>query len=134
MTLKLTKLTIGEEKNPLPVVITPPIPTVIIEPPKDLIKIEPRTPTPFVTVQKKKEVIISDGKDGADHTNLRHGRQVHEGTDYSTFLQSPPMLYTRDGHNLWLGDMYRGSSAFLICNGPSFGKILKTEYDFKGAK
>lgn len=34
-------------------------------------------------------------------------------------MQSPPMLFTRDGHGLYLGDMYRGASAFLVCSGPS---------------
>ncbi len=29
------------------------------------------------------------------------------------------MLFTRDGHNVFLGDIYRGSTAFLICGGPS---------------
>jgi len=29
------------------------------------------------------------------------------------------MLFTRDGHNAFLGDMYRGVPAFLICSGPS---------------
>ncbi len=29
------------------------------------------------------------------------------------------MLFTRDGHNLFLGDMYRGAAAFLVCGGPS---------------
>ncbi len=34
-------------------------------------------------------------------------------------LQPPPMLFSRDGHNLFLGDMYRGHAAFLLCSGPS---------------
>jgi hypothetical protein len=29
------------------------------------------------------------------------------------------MLFTRDGHNVFLGDLFRGHSAFLICGGPS---------------
>ena len=29
------------------------------------------------------------------------------------------MLFTRDGHNVFLGDMLRGCTAFLICAGPS---------------
>ena len=32
------------------------------------------------------------------------------------------MLFTRDGHNVFLGDMYRGRSAFLICSGPSLAQ------------
>jgi hypothetical protein len=29
------------------------------------------------------------------------------------------MLFTRDGHNVFLGDMLRGGHAFLVCSGPS---------------
>ncbi|MBN8627382.1 MAG: hypothetical protein J0M17_18040 [Planctomycetes bacterium] len=35
------------------------------------------------------------------------------------YLQPPPMLFTRDGHNVFLGDSYRGHTAFLVCSGPS---------------
>lgn len=56
-----------------------------------------------------------------DDNQFRWGRDRVEGYDLGyTFLQPPPMLYTEDGHPLWLGDTYRGRSAFLICNGPSF--------------
>ena len=33
------------------------------------------------------------------------------------------MLFTQDHHPLWLGDMYRGRSAFLIAGGPSFAAL-----------
>jgi hypothetical protein len=36
-----------------------------------------------------------------------------------TCVQSPPLLFTPDGHNAFLGDMYRGRAAFLLCGGPS---------------
>jgi hypothetical protein len=36
-----------------------------------------------------------------------------------TRVQSPPLLFTPDGHNAFLGDMYRGRAAFLLCGGPS---------------
>lgn len=39
-------------------------------------------------------------------------------------MQQPsPMFFTRDGHPLWLGDFYRGRSAFLIGGGPSFAAL-----------
>lgn len=39
------------------------------------------------------------------------------------FQQPPPLLFTQDHHPVWLGDLYRGRSAFLICGGPSFAKL-----------
>ena len=126
MALNLKKLTDGELKKPANIFSNPE------EPAKDLVKIESPVVVPKLDIERKKEVIVSETKDKADHISLRHGRKVHEGTDYSMFLQSPPMLYSRDGHNLWMGDTYRGGTAFLICNGPSFGKILTSEFEFKG--
>lgn len=58
-------------------------------------------------------------RDVADHQRLRHAREQHQGFPVGMFLQTPPMLFTRDGHNVFLGDMYRGQSAFLVCGGPS---------------
>jgi len=40
-----------------------------------------------------------------------------------SFLQPAPLLFTRDHHPLWLGDLYRGRSAFLIAGGPSFATL-----------
>lgn len=54
-----------------------------------------------------------------DWERLRHARQRHAGFAVGRYLQPPPMLFTRDGHNLFLGDMYRGQAAFLIGGGPS---------------
>lgn len=59
-----------------------------------------------------------------DTSFQKHGRNEHEGHVISEFLQSPPMIFSRDGHNIWFGDMYRGKSAFLVLSGPSFQKIL----------
>lgn len=59
------------------------------------------------------------GRDANDHRHLRHGRDRHDGFPISRSLQPPPMLFTRDGHNVFLGDLYRGASAFLVCAGPS---------------
>lgn len=58
-------------------------------------------------------------RDSADDARLRHARDQHLGFPVGRYLQPPPMLFTRDGHNVFLGDMYRGSSAFLLCSGPS---------------
>jgi hypothetical protein len=64
-------------------------------------------------------------RDTNDLHELRHGRKVHEGHLIGQYLQSPPMFFSRDGHPLWCGDMYRGRSAFLILGGPSFSLINK---------
>lgn len=60
-----------------------------------------------------------------DHSRLRHNRSRYEGFQIGCYMQSPPMLFTRDGHNVFLGDMYRGASAFLILGGPSFLNVDK---------
>jgi len=54
-----------------------------------------------------------------DWARLRHARARHEGFAVGRYLQPAPMIFTRDGHNVFLGDMYRGRSAFLIAGGPS---------------
>ena len=58
-------------------------------------------------------------RDDGDHAHLRHGRDRLLGTPLGRYLQPAPLLFTRDGHNVFLGDMYRGASAFLLCGGPS---------------
>lgn len=58
-------------------------------------------------------------RDKHDFERLRHARERSVGFAVGQYLQPPPMLFTRDGHNVFLGDMYRGHSAFLICGGPS---------------
>lgn len=65
--------------------------------------------------------------DTNDLRGLRHGRHRHEGFDVGQYINPAPMLFTRDGHNLWLADLYRGNSAFLILGGPSFGKLVNSE-------
>ncbi|NUQ65976.1 MAG: hypothetical protein HUU20_26240 [Pirellulales bacterium] len=59
------------------------------------------------------------GEHGDDQRRLRHAREHHVGFAVGRYLQPPPMLFTRDGHNVFLGDMYRGAAAFLIAGGPS---------------
>lgn len=73
-----------------------------------------------------------ENKDISDFSKQRHGRQVHEGHQIGKYLQPPPMLFSRDGHNVWMGDMYKGESAFLILGGPSFSKIDKAKLDQAG--
>lgn len=58
-------------------------------------------------------------RDIEDDARLRHARDRHSGFPIGRYLQPPPMLFTRDGHNIFLGDMYRGNAAFLMCSGPS---------------
>jgi hypothetical protein len=65
--------------------------------------------------------------DQSDHTALRHSRGRYDGFSVGSYIQTPPLLFTRDGHNVFLGDMYRGGVAFLILSGPSFVE-LNTEY------
>lgn len=65
------------------------------------------------------------GKDADknDDRSLRHNRARHEGFRVGWYVQPPPMFFSADAHNLWIGDTYRGRSAFLICGGPSFAKL-----------
>lgn len=58
-----------------------------------------------------------------DHRILRHGRDRYKGYRIGIDVQTPPLLFTKDGHNVWLGDIYRGRSAFLVCGGPSLKQI-----------
>jgi len=61
-------------------------------------------------------------RDDNDFSRLSHGRHPHRGFTIGSYRQPPPMLFTRDGHNAFLGDIYRGHAAFLICSGPSLEK------------
>lgn len=65
-------------------------------------------------------------RDENDHRALRWNRDQHEGFMGSKLFQSTPMLFSAEGHNLWMGDLYKGRSAFLIASGPS---LLKTVPD-----
>lgn len=73
------------------------------------------------------ETQISDKIDINDLRGLRHGRARHEGFPIGQTINPPPMLFSRDGHNIWLADIYKGSSAFLILGGPSFGNLIKSK-------
>lgn len=71
---------------------------------------------------------VAKEKDVNDENLQRWGRDRHEG--YKLFrqlmTQPAPMLFTQDHHSLWLGDTYRGRSAFLIASGPSFASLDHT--------
>lgn len=69
-----------------------------------------------------------------DHARLRHNRDRNLGFQIGHHIQPPPMLFNRDGLNVFLGDIYRGQSAFLILGGPSFGELINGETEFRGKK
>jgi hypothetical protein len=67
----------------------------------------------------------AEAKDQEDDRIARWGRSQHEGYRKFKhgFIQPAPLLFTQDHHPLWLGDIYRGRSVFLIAGGPSFGDL-----------
>ena len=67
-----------------------------------------------------------------DHAKLRQGPDRHEGFLVGKYLQPAPMIFTRHGHSVWLGDMYRGNSAFLVLSGPSFADVDKSKLNQPG--
>jgi hypothetical protein len=77
------------------------------------------------TQTRLKEMPVADAKDQNDDAIARWGRSRHEGYRKfkHNFLQPAPLLFTQDHHPLWLGDIYRGRSAFLIGGGPSFASL-----------
>ena len=62
-------------------------------------------------------------RDDNDWQALRWNGMEHHGWQYSRFCQSSPMFFTAEGHNLWMGDTYRGRSLFLVSSGPSTKKL-----------
>ena len=89
-------------------------------------------------IVKKPDVVVSDArralaKDQNDHSAFCSSRDKHMGTTISNeFYQPVPMFFTREGAQLNLIGHYRGRSAFLICNGPSFVQIDKSKLDLPG--
>ena len=69
------------------------------------------------------EPLGGDMRDDKDHRSLRQSANRHNGFNVGQYLQPAPIIFNRWGHNIWLGDMYRGHSAFLISPGPSFSDI-----------
>jgi hypothetical protein len=68
---------------------------------------------------------VADFKDKNDDRIARWGRARDDGYRKfrHNFMQPAPMFFTQDHHPLQICDTYRGRSAFLICGGPSFGKL-----------
>lgn len=68
---------------------------------------------------------ISEFRDITDSKRIEWGRQRDEGYRKfeHNFKQPAPMFFTQDNHSLYLSDLYRGRSAFLICGGPSFAAL-----------
>ena len=63
-------------------------------------------------------------KDVNDDKQFRYSRDRHMGVTVSTeFYQTCPMFFTREGSQLNLVGQYRGSSIFVIANGPSFAEL-----------
>jgi len=66
----------------------------------------------------------NDRIDRNDDLFFRHPRERHSGVDVTKeFGQSIPFFFTRDGAPIDLIGQYKGSSAFMICNGPSFSQL-----------
>ena len=63
-------------------------------------------------------------KDKNDDSAFRFSRDRHLGVSVSNeFYQPCPMFFSREGSQLNIIGSYRGASAFMICNGPSFAKL-----------
>jgi hypothetical protein len=77
------------------------------------------------TRRRLSEMPRAEGKDNPDDAIARWGRSRLEGycKFSNNFTQPAPLLFTQDHHPLWLGDIYRGRSAFLIAGGPSFSSL-----------
>ncbi len=81
---------------------------------------------PTLEVTKKASPFISKeslNKTKADQRSLQNSREHFKGFQIGNYIQTPPMLFSRDGHNLYLGDKYRGSIAFLVLSGPSLSEL-----------
>jgi SAM-dependent methyltransferase len=66
---------------------------------------------------KVRPAIQAEAKDKHDQNALRAVPSAPNGRYRPA--QLPPMLFTREGHAAYLGDLFRGSAAFLVCGGPS---------------
>ncbi len=61
----------------------------------------------------------SDEKKCDDPRGLRHPAVGNGNFQTGRCFQPAPMLFTPDRHSLFLGNVFRGRSAFLVCGGPS---------------
>lgn len=84
------------------------------------------------TAEIKNNTPKSSEVDQNDDKISRWGRERHEGFRVGKFVQSVPMFFTQDHHNLFLGDQYRGRTAFLILGGPSFALLDKEQLNKPG--
>ena len=76
--------------------------------------------------------VKSDAADKNDWSQLKFGRKQYEGYKIGYYNQTPPLLFSRDGHNIFLGDNYRGCPAFLILGGPSAKNLNLKRLDYPG--
>lgn len=83
-------------------------------------------PEPVLGTLKTRIQHAPKGMDKNDHRHLRHNRSRHEAFPIGKYIQTPPLLFTRDCHTLWVGDILRGTPVFLIAGGPSFASIDKS--------
>jgi len=76
---------------------------------------------PNVKVDDSKRDVIGDRR---DDSAFRHPRDRHHGyTTEKEYHQIVPHFFTNDRAFLALEGLYKGRSAFLICNGPSFATL-----------
>jgi len=101
--------------------------------PKKEIKEEVKVESSKAEIPVEKKISYnSQDKDKNDNSRLGENRSRYSGFNIGHYIQTPPMIFTRDGHNVMLGDMYRGASAFLILGGPSISKLDLTLLDQPG--
>lgn len=94
-------------------------------------------PTMSPTIDNKdipKPINIAKAKkiDQNDDSAFRHIRNRNEGSANNEFRQTVPFFFTREGAAVDLIGQYKGASAFLICNGPSFVKLDRKLLDMPG--
>lgn len=102
--------------------------TQIVKPPKR----QTSTLTFKVDETIVKEIPQNKNYDVQDWKKVRHGRDTHVGFPLSNFIQPAPIFFSEDAHNIWIGDIYRGASCFLVLGGPSFGKLLDEKFILNG--
>ena len=91
-----------------------------------------KTPEGKIVDGKIHQIPGGQGRASDDHNRFRHSRERNKGYAIGTYLQPPPMLFSRDGHAMYMADMYRGRPAFLIGGGPSFADVDKTKLNQPG--
>ncbi len=71
------------------------------------------------------ETPTAETKDVEDVLALQAVQVRYEGRQRqrNRYPQSDPVFFTDDQRPLWLGDLFRGRSAFLIAGGPSFAGL-----------